>query len=63
VKEQQNYPEEFEKWVSFVRMSPTEQIKKCMHDLSIEDLTERSFLKKKFREYKALLENEGNLHH
>jgi hypothetical protein len=42
-------------------MSPTEQIKKCMHDLSIEDLTERSFFEKKFIEYKALLENEGKL--
>lgn len=41
-------------------MSPTEQIKKRMHDLISENLTERTFFEQKFREYKEYLETIRN---
>ena len=42
-------------------MTPTEQIKKRMHDLTSEDITERTFFEDKFREYKEYLEKKGTL--
>ena len=41
-------------------MSPTEQIKKRMHDLNSEDLSQRTFFEQKFREYKEYLESIRN---
>ena len=42
-------------------MTPTEQIRKRMHDLTSEDITERTFFEDKFRAYKEYLEKKGNL--
>lgn len=56
-----NYVKEFEKWVSFVSMNPTEQIKTRIENLTSKDLAQRHFFENKFREYKALLESQGKL--
>src|SRR3972149_5186383 len=56
-----NYTKEIEKWFDFADMMPTEQIKKRMHDLISEDLTERTSFEQKFREYKEYMEKEGKL--
>ncbi len=42
-------------------MTPTEQIKKRMHDLTTQDIAERQFFEDKFRAYKEYLEQRGNL--
>jgi hypothetical protein len=57
----ENYLKEIEKWILFVDMTPTEQIKRRMHDLTSEDITERTFFENKFREYKEFLEKQGKL--
>lgn len=57
----ENYSNEFHDWFVFIGMTPTEQIKKRMHDLTTEDLTERLFFENKFREYKEYLEKRGDL--
>ena len=56
-----NYAEEFNDWYVFVGLSPTEQIKKRMHDLTTENLGERQFFEEKFRAYKERLEKRGDL--
>jgi site-specific recombinase XerC len=56
-----NYLREIHEWLSFVDLTPTEQIKKRMHDLTTEDLTERLFFENKFREFKEYLEKKGTL--
>jgi hypothetical protein len=45
----------------FIGMSPTEQIKKSMHDLTTKNLSEILFFENKFREYKEYLERKGDL--
>ena len=40
-------------------MTPTQQIKKRMHNLTTQDLTERMFFENKFRAYKEYLEKRG----
>src|SRR3990170_2672780 len=57
----ENYTTEYHEWHVFVDMTPTEQIKKRMHDLTTEDLTQRLFFENKFREFKEYLEKRGNL--
>jgi hypothetical protein len=57
----QNYLREFPKWVSFVKLNPTEQINKRLKDLTSQNLTERTYFENKFREYKEHLEQEGKL--
>jgi hypothetical protein len=57
----ENYSNEFHNWHVFIDMMPTEQIKKRMHDLTTENLTERLFFENKFREYKEYLEKRGDL--
>jgi hypothetical protein len=52
-----NYLKGFEKWVSFVEMSPSQQIVKRMENLTSQDLTERTFFESKFRAYKEMREN------
>jgi hypothetical protein len=52
-----NYVKGFEKWVSFVEMSPSQQIAKRMKDLTSQDLTERTYFEAKFRAYKEMREN------
>jgi integrase len=56
-----NYMREFPLWCSFVEMSPTEQIEKRLKDLTSQDLTERTFFERKFREFKETLEQQGKL--
>lgn len=55
-----NYSNDFPNWLTFIDMTPTEQIKKRMHDLISENLTERTFFEQKFREYKEYLETIRN---
>jgi len=57
----ENYSKEIHGWILFVDMTPTEQIKKRMHDLTTEDINERTFFENKFREYKEFLEKQGKL--
>ena len=56
-----NYSNDFHDWHIFIGMTPTEQIKKRMHDLTTENLSERLFFENKFREYKEYLEKKGDL--
>lgn len=42
-KTKDNYLRGFLLWNDFLGMTPTEQIKKRMHDLATEDLSERRF--------------------
>jgi hypothetical protein len=35
----ENYSNEFPDWLNFIDMTPTEQIKKRMHDLTTQDIT------------------------
>jgi hypothetical protein len=53
--------QDFHDWHIFIDMTPTEQIKKRMHDLTTENLSERLFFENKFREYKEYLEKKGEL--
>jgi len=57
----ENYSNEFHEWYIFIDMMPTAQIKKRMHDLTTENLTERLFFENKFRAYKEYLEKRGDL--
>lgn len=57
----ENYSNEFHDWFIFIDMTPTEQVKKRMHDLTTEDLSQRLFFENKFRAYKEYLEKKGNL--
>ena len=57
----QNYLREIPLWVSFVEMSPTEQINKRLKDLTSQNLTERTFFEDKFRAYNEMLEGQGKL--
>jgi integrase len=56
-----NYSKEIHGWITFVDMTPTQQVKKRMHDLTTQDITQRQFFEDKFREYKECLEKRGNL--
>lgn len=56
-----NYRKEIEKWLEFIKMSPSEQIEKRMKDLTSQNLTERTFMENKFREYKEWLEQNTEL--
>ncbi len=55
-----NYSNEFPNWLAFIDMTPTEQIKKRMHDLNSEEILQRTFFEQKFREYKEYLESIRN---
>jgi hypothetical protein len=57
----ENYNSNFQHWMVFVDMTPTEQIQKRMHDLTTTEITERQFFEDKFRQYKTYLENRGEL--
>lgn len=52
-----NYIKEIQKWNSFLGMTPTEQIKKRMRDLTNQDLAERSHFEQQFRAFKTMREN------
>ena len=55
-----NYSNDFPNWLTFIDMTPTEQIKKRMHDLNNEDISQRTYFEQKFREYKEYLETIRN---
>jgi len=57
----ENYSNEYHDWYIFIGMTPIEQIKKRMHDLTTENLSERLFFENKFRAYKEYLEKRGDL--
>jgi len=44
----ENYLKEFKKWLDFIQMTPTQQIKKRIKDTVSQDLTERTFFEVKF---------------
>lgn len=56
-----NYLFQFRLWVNFVNLTPTEQIKKRIEDLTSKDLMERHFFENKFRAYKEQMESEGKM--
>jgi hypothetical protein len=58
-----NYSNEFHEWFTFVDMTPTEQIKKRMHDLTTQDIGQRLFFENKWRAFKEYLERKGDLKH
>jgi hypothetical protein len=49
----ENYGDEFNDWFVFIDITPTEKIKKRMHDLTTEDMSEIVF--DKFRACKEYL--------
>ena len=57
----ENYSNGIRGWIAFIELSPTEQIKKRMRDLTSQDLTERLFFEGKFLAYKEHLEQNSNL--
>jgi integrase len=58
-----NYSNEFHEWFIFVDMTPTEQIRKRMHDLTTQDIAQRLFFENKWRAFKEYLERKGDLKH
>ena len=56
---QENYSATFPKWLSFIKMSPTEQIEKRVRDLQSGDLRERCWFEDKVIEYKNFLATQG----
>jgi integrase len=66
-KTKENYPPMLEDWLTFIGMTPTEQIQKRMHDLTSTDITERCFFEDKWRAFKESMEatgthNDGFIH-
>jgi hypothetical protein len=57
----ENYTNKIGDWIVFVGMTPTEQIQKRMHDLTTQNIAERTFFEDQFRAYKEFLEARGNL--
>ena len=58
-KTKKNYPNEFGDWLTFINLSPTEQINKRMHDLTSTEITERCFFEDNWRSYKEALKSTG----
>jgi integrase len=58
-----NYSNEFHEWYAFIDMTPTEQIKKRMQDLTTQDIAQRLFFENKWRAFKEYLERKGDLKH
>jgi len=50
-----HYANEIVSWITFVGMTPTEQIRKRMHDLTLQNLAERTFFEEQFRKYTEYL--------
>lgn len=60
---QNNYIVIYKEWLTFINLSPTEQISKRMQNLASTDITERLFFEQKWKEFKAFYENKGTLKH
>lgn len=55
----ENYLNEFQRWLDFIKLSPTEQIKKRVKDLTTQDLSERLYFENQFRGFKEFLDKTG----
>ena len=53
------YPKLLVDWLTFINLSPTEQINKRMNDTVSLDVKERFFFEDKWRAYKEFLESTG----
>jgi hypothetical protein len=53
------YPKLLVDWLTFIKLTPTEQINKRMHDLTSVEITERCFFEDNWRSYKEALEATG----
>jgi hypothetical protein len=53
------YPNQFGEWLTFIGLTPTEQIQKRMHDLTSTDIKTLQFFEDKWRAYKEYLESTG----
>ena len=58
-KTKEEYPKQFVDWLTFIGLTPTEQIQKRMHDSISTDIQERQFFEDKWRLYKQSLESTG----
>ena len=58
-KTKHGYPSLFQDWLTFIGLSPTEQINKRMHDYTSQDITERCFFEDKWKAYKEYMESTG----
>jgi integrase len=57
----ENYNANFQGWLAFINMTPTEQINKRMQDSTSTNIVERQFFEDMFRKYKVSLEQRGDL--
>jgi site-specific recombinase XerD len=55
----QNYLSTFPNWLTFIKMSPTEQIEKRIDDLTSHDIQKRSYFEDKLLDYKKALIVQG----
>jgi hypothetical protein len=60
-KTKDGYVKSFHEWLTFIEMTPKEQISMRARHMASSDLRERQHFENKFREYKAYLESKGNL--
>lgn len=58
-KTKHGYPSLLEDWMTFIGLSPTEQINKRMHDNNSEDITVKLFFEDKWKAYKESMESTG----
>lgn len=58
-KTKHGYPSLLQDWLTFINLSPTDQINKRMHDLTSTDITERLFFEDKWKAYKEMMESTG----
>lgn len=57
-----NYAKYFLEWLTFIKLSPKQQIQKRLSDTRSNNINTRTFFEEKFREYKEVLENEKATH-
>lgn len=55
----ENYSKEFKRWLDFIKLDPTQQIKRRMQNLTSQNLTERLYFENQFRGFKESLEKQG----
>lgn len=60
-KTKRNYLFGFKDWLDFIDMSPTQQIKHRIWDITSQDLTQRTHFENEWRRYKEYLEQRGDL--
>jgi integrase len=57
-----NYAKYFLEWLTFIKLSPKQQIQKRLSDTKSIKIDDRTFFESKFREYKEILEEEKATH-